>query len=117
MNKVMSKEIMKRSKLRNKHNKIPTDKNHTAYKKQKNLCVKLSRKNKKDNFSNLDINKNKRFWESVKPLFSDKQKVRQKINLIEDENIISSDKEIAEKLNNFFVNAVSNLNIVGSFFR
>ena len=116
----MSKEIMKRSKLRNIHNKIPTDKNHTAYKKQKNLCVKLCRKNKKDNFSNLDINKvtdNKRFWGSVKPLFSDKQKVRQKINLIEDENIISSDKEIAEKLNNFFVNAVSNLNIVGSFFR
>ena len=51
----MSKEIMKGSKLRNKYNKIPTDKNHTAYKKQRNLCVKSSRKNKKDNFSNLDV--------------------------------------------------------------
>ena len=50
---------------------------------------------------------------AIKPLFSDKVKLRNKINLIENEYIISDDKEVAEKLNYFFINAVSNLNIQG----
>ena len=39
--------------------------------------------------------------------------MRNKITLIEGENIFSEDKEVSEKLNSFFINAVSNLNIPG----
>ena len=118
MNKNLSKSIMTRSKLRNRYNNNPTNENLAAYKKQRNLCVKLSRKAKKDHYSSLDtkcITDNKQFWNCVKPLFSDKQKVVQKIILIEDENIISNDKEVAEKMNEFFINAVSNLGIEDLF--
>ena len=45
--------------------------------------------------------------------FSDKVKLKNKITLIEDENIFSDDKEVAEKLNSFFINAVSKLKIQG----
>jgi hypothetical protein len=44
MNKELSKAIMKRSQLRNMYNKVPTNENLMVYKKQRNLCVKLSRK-------------------------------------------------------------------------
>ena len=118
MNKELSKAIMKRSNLRNVYRKSPTEENHTAFKRQRNLCVKLSRKSKKDYYSNLDISKvtdNKLFWNNVKPLFSDKQKVRQKIILVEDKNILSNAKEVADKMNDFFVNAVSKLNIEDPF--
>ena len=119
MNKELSKAIMKRSKLRNRYNKFPTNENLTIYKKQRNLCVKLSRKTKRDYYSNLNINKitdNKQFWGSVKPLFSDKQKNRQKIVLIEEESILSKEYDVAEKMNQYFVNAVSNLDIPDPFF-
>ena len=94
MNKELSKAIMKRSKLRNVYNKFPTNENMTIYKKQRNLCVKLSKKTKRDYFSNLNINKvtdNKQFWGCIKPLFSDKQTIRQKIVLIEEESILSNE--------------------------
>ena len=42
-----------------------------------NFCVSLLRKEKKKYYNNLDLkifDDNKRFWRSVKPLFSDKQK-------------------------------------------
>ena len=118
MNKTLSKAIMTRSQLRNKYNKNPTEENLNIYKKQRNYCVKLTKKVKKEYYSNLDTKKvtdNKTFWSSVKPLFSDKQKVRKKIILIENDTIISDDKEVAEKMNNFFITAVSNLNIEDLF--
>ena len=69
-------------------------------------------------FADLDSKRftdNNLFWNSVKPLFSDKQKVRQKIILIEDEDIISDDREVAEKMNEFFINPVSKLGIEDQF--
>ena len=46
---------MVRSKLKNKHNKNRTEENWELYKKQKNLCVNLLRKTKKDSFNDLNI--------------------------------------------------------------
>ena len=40
---------------------------------------------------------------------------RKKIVLIEDEELISNDIEIAEKINDFFINTVTNLNIQDQF--
>ena len=47
MTKRLSKEIMHRSKLKNKLNKNPTEENRKLYNKQRNFCLSLLRKQKK----------------------------------------------------------------------
>ena len=115
MNKVLSKAFMHRSKLKNLYNKNSTEINKTNYKKQRNFCVSLLAKEKKKYYNNLDLkilNDNKKFWQNIKPLFSNKQNVsRKNIVIVEDNMIISKNEEVAEKLNNFFVKAVENLEI------
>ncbi len=72
---------MKRSKLRNMYNQYPTNENLTAYKKQRNLCVKLSRKTKRDYYSNLQINKvidNKQFGVALNLYFQINKKSTKK---------------------------------------
>ena len=81
--------------------------------KQK-LSFVLSRKTKRKNCSSLDqksISDNNKFWRTVKPFLSDKTSFNAKIALIEDGEIISSDSEIADVLNTFFSNIVSNINL------
>ena len=58
----------------------------------------------------ININ-NKKFWKTVKPLLSDKSVSREKINLTENEKMLTSESETAETLNNFFSNIVKKLNI------
>ena len=69
---------------------------------------------KKKHYANLnhkDIADNRQFWRTVKSLLSDKSKSNEKITLVEDNKIISEDKDIAELLNFFFLNAAKNLKI------
>ena len=54
---------------------------------------------------------NKKFWKTVKPLLSDNPVSREKINLTENEKMLTSESETAETLNNFFSNIVKKLNI------
>ena len=78
MTKDLSKAFMHRSKLKNKYSKNPTETNHLLYKKQRNCCVNLLKKAKKNYYNNLDLkifDDSKKFWERIKPLFSDKQNV------------------------------------------
>ena len=111
--KQLTKTIMKRSKL---YKNFLKDKNHasqSAYKKQRNLCVTLLRKAKKQYFSNLEpklITDNKNFWKSVKPLFSDKITVTKIIILIENGEVLNSDTDIVDTFNVYFSNVVQNLN-------
>ena len=115
MNKILSKAFMHRSKLKNNFNKNPTKANKTLYNKQRNFCVSLLKKEKRKYYNNLDLNifdDNKKFWQRIKPLFSDKQKALQSdIILVENNKTISDKEEVAEKLNNFFIEAVDNLEI------
>ena len=53
----------------------------------------------------------KKFWQIVKPLFSEKVNTSENITLVDNNNIISSEIEIAEKLITFFSNTVKELNI------
>ena len=48
MNKTLCKAFMPRSKLKNKFNKIPTEDNKRLYKNQRNSCVSLFKKGKKE---------------------------------------------------------------------
>ena len=115
MNKTLSKEFMHRSKLRNNYYKNPTDENKDLYKKQRNYCVVLLKRKKKNYYNSLDLKAfedSRKFWRSVKPLFSDKENIKNRnIIIVENDTIISNTKDVAEKLNNYFVEAVENLEI------
>ena len=116
MNKILSKAIMTRSRLRNKFLKNPNEINKINYSKQRNYCVNLLRKEKKKYYNNIDlklITDNKHFWKTIKPLFSDKHNISRKITLIEEDNIITDDAIVAETMNDFFSNAVEKLCISG----
>ena len=112
MNKILTKAVMKRSRLRNKYLKNPNEINKMVYRKYRNLFKKEKRKY----YENLEpklIIDNKIFWKTVKPLFSESQKDSRNIVLIEKENIISNNKNVANIMNDFFSRAVENLNIDG----
>ena len=96
--KTLSKEIMKRSPLRNKLLNTKSDIDRKVYNKQRSYVVSLLRKEKKDFYGNLDISKvtdNRVFW---------KFKIRSKITLVEDDKILSQDAEIAKTFNDYFIN-------------
>ena len=79
----------------------------------KEIIVSLFRREKKSFFNNLDTKKivdNKRFWRTYKPFFSDKNRVKNKITLIEKKTkIVSNNNLIAETFNKFFANIVPSL--------
>ena len=69
MNKSLKKAHMKRSRLRNIYVKSKADTYSIVYIKQRNYCVSLLRKTKKDYYANLnekDIADNKQFWRTCK---------------------------------------------------
>ena len=112
MSKNLRKAIMKRSRLKNRFNKNRTDENWLAYKTQRNLCVKILRENKKSYYAKIDtkaICDNKRFWKVVKPLFSNKVQTSSCITLLENNIVNSDEKEVAEILNDYFINITQTL--------
>ena len=50
------------------------------------------------------IENDKKFWKTVKPLFSNKNPMSEKIRLIEDGRILSNDVEVAEYFNEYVCN-------------
>ena len=65
---------MRRSQLENKFLKHKTPESRKIYTKQRNYCSRLYKKERKK-YNNLNINKitdNKQFWQTVKPLLSEK---------------------------------------------
>ena len=78
----MSKEIIKRSRLGNNFLKSKSE----ADVKQRNYCVSLLRRTKKEYYGNLDPRKvadNRTFWRTVKPSLSNKSVENEKIILVE----------------------------------
>ena len=57
------------------------------------------------------IDNDKEFWKTVKPLFSNKNPMSEKIILIEDSKILSNDAEVAECFNEYFCNITNNFDI------
>ena len=112
MNKTLSKAIMLRTNLRNKFLKNRSNENKTNYVKQRNHCVSLLRKTKREYYSNLHekrICDNKTFWKIVKPMSSKKIKSNERITLIENDETIKTGKGTAKVLNVLFSNIVQNL--------
>ena len=99
MNKILQKAILNRSKLLNRYRKEKTKGTRSAYKRQINICVKLLRKTKKEFYNNLNvkyITKNKLFWKTVKPSFTDKNLKDERITLVENNKVVSDESELVE---------------------
>ena len=88
--------------------------NRINYIKQRNYCANYFRKTKKNCYASLnekDIADNKKFWKTVKPLFSNNLKSNEKSTLVKDDKIFTENIKVAEELNSFFSNVVKNLKI------
>ena len=117
MTKSLRKAIMTRSRLKNRFHKNRSLENWNDFKRQRNICVQLLRKTKKEYFENLDSNKisdSKKFWSTVKPLFSDKGLNNGKMTLFENNEFHSNEADIAEIMNHHFINVTKNLNFKSS---
>ena len=102
--KTLRKAIIRRSQLENKYRKQRTRENKTLYKKQKNFCSRLYKKERAKYYTNLDIKKitdNKTFWKTIKPFLSNKSTKRGKILLSENETILTDEETISETFNDF----------------
>ena len=105
---------MRRTRLGNVYLKKRTEATEAAYSYQRNICVSLFKKSKRSYFENLNVKlvrDNKKFWKNVGSLFPNKIKYKERITLIENENIISNDKKVADIFHKFFSNLVKTLNI------
>ena len=114
MTKQPRKAIMHRFGLKNFFNKNRTPKTWDSYEKQRDFCVNFLRKTKKEYFENInvkDINDNKKFWETIKPFFSNKGLNTNKLMLIEDNNLISEESVLANTMNRYFTNITQQLNL------
>ena len=65
------------------------------------MCFFTTKNYKDDNLNHKGIAENKQFWRTAKPLHTEKSKSIEKITLVEDNKIISEDKDNAELLNSF----------------
>ena len=111
MNKTFSKAVMTRSRIRNRYLRNPSvticevpnldsARYKNEYKKYRNVCVGLFRKEKRRFYENIDTNKiteNRIFWKTAKPLFSEKHILDQKITF-ENNDIVSNDVEVMNKI-------------------
>ena len=91
---------MHRSTVLNAFNRTKKLQDWEEYDKQRNYCVKLKNKAKKQYFSKLglcNMNPNN-FWRTLGPFFSNKKAEKStKIILSENMKTISYDREIAER--------------------
>ena len=106
---------MKRSYLEKVYFKKKTPDSLKKIKKQKIYCSRLYKKERKKYFESLDprrISDNKSFWKNIQPFFSEKQKISNKISLVDNkENTIFDDHLVSEEFNKFFENATRRLEI------
>ena len=74
----------------------------------------MVKKAKKEHYQNISLSEitDNKFWKTIRPLFGNKVKTNQKINLIEKNVLVTSDEEIAKLFKEYFDKIVSKLNIM-----
>ena len=106
---------MLRSRLRNIFLKEKSLESKNAYNRQHNICAQMVKKANKEHFQNIslsEISDSRTFWKIVSPLFGNKVKTNQKINLIEKNVFVTSDEEIAKTFKKYFAKIVPKLNLI-----
>ena len=97
MTKTLRKAIMKRSKLRNKFNEERIIENWSEYDRQRNLFSNLLKQSKKRHLNSLNVNvvtANKKFWKTIEPFFTEKNKTANNIILSQSNQTVREDKAI-----------------------
>ena len=114
ISKQLRKAIMNRTRLLNKYKKDNSAGNLFAYKRQRNLCVKLLRKYKKDFWNNLKVKSiidKRKFWQTIKPNFTDKTLKDERITLAEGGKVITEEKDAVKLFKDHFEKIVETLKI------
>ena len=114
MTKPLRKMMMNRSKCKNAYYNNKNAENWEKYRILRNKCAKMTKRVKREYFSNLNITSgtdNKKFWKTIKPFFSEKNTTRPKITIVEKDKVVTNNCEIAGIMNEYFVNITKNLNI------
>ena len=86
---------MKISYLEKVYFKKQTTQSLERYKKQKNYCSRLYKKERKNfliSLNTLFVNDNKLFWKTVQPFFSNKGSFRNQIKLVQNDELLQDDK-------------------------
>ena len=102
VNEELRRAMTRRSTLKKVASKSKREEDVRKYKDQRNLVVKLNVKAKNQHFMSIQaktIDNEETFWKTVKPLFSNRNPMREKITLIENGKILSN--EFANITDNF----------------
>ena len=105
---------MRRFELESKYVKNKTSENLKSYKKQRNFCSKLYKKEREKQYEKLDLNNvtyNNKFWKTIKSFLSDRVTILPKISLVGNDEIISDESRVANSFSNFLKNAIHSLGI------
>ena len=81
---------------------------------QRNKCTRLIRDTKRKFYATLNLKNLKdqrKFWKTVRPIFNNKVIIDRVTSLVESDDIVTENKEIAEVMNDYFTNIASNLNL------
>ena len=114
MTKPLRKAIMKRSKLRNLFNEERNIESWCQYKSQGNVSSNLLKQSRKCHFNSLNVNditENKKFWKTIKPFFTEKNKVTNNIILSENNQTVREGKVICQIFNTYFTNFSKDLKL------
>ena len=113
-NKQFRKAITTQTRLLNKYRKYNSAGNLFTYKRQRNLCVKLLRKSKKVFYNNLNLKRityNRKFWQTIKPNYTDKTFKDERITLVEGDKVMTEEKDVVKKFKDHFEKIVETLKI------
>ena len=112
-NKNLRKQIMIRSRLKNKANKSKNPIDIVKFKRQRNLVTNLNKQAKLQYFEKLSVDCNsKPFWKACKPYFSNKNSnIQENIMLLEKDKLLSKQKEVASTFNKHFGSITDSLNL------
>ena len=119
MNKQLRKAIMNRTRPLNNYRKDNSAGNLVAYKRLRNLCVALQKKSKKVFYNNLNVKRitdNRKFWQTIKPNFTDKTLKDERITLDDGDKVITEEKDVVKKFKDHFEKILETSKITVPFY-
>ena len=109
----LRKQIMIRSRLKNKASKSKNPVDIAKFKRQRNLAANLNKQPKLQYFEKLSVDCNsKPFWKACKPYFSNKNSnIQENIMFLEKDKFLSKQKDVASTFYKRFGSITDSLNL------